>query len=161
MGIRSGLMSAALVAAGLIFAGVAEARPGDVEACADACVQRSGCVGRDGACGARCFSDCSAGKGSRSSGIDPFSSCMGACAGRCGGVGACEARCSSSCNGKRAGAAAKGGRASKPGSAAKAPAQTAGRRTDAAATKPAPAQRKPAPKAVARPQRAPSWRADP
>ena len=157
---RVGSMRAALVAAGLIFAGRAEAGPGAVEACADACVQRSGCVGRDGACGARCFSDCSAGKASRSSGIDPFSSCMDACAGRCGGGGACEARCSSSCNGKKAGAA-KGGRGSKAGSAAKAPAPTAGNKTGAAATKPAPAQRKPATKAVARPQRTPSWRADP
>lgn len=158
---RVGSMRLVLVAAALVGAGAAEARPGAVEACADACVQRSGCANRDGACGARCFADCSAGKGSRSSGIDPFTTCMDACAGRCGSGGACEARCSSSCEGKKTGTAAKGGRASKPGSAAKAPAQTAGRKTGAAATKPATAQRRPAAKAVARPQRAPSWRADP
>ena len=159
MGQRIGSMRLVLVAAALVGAGAAEARPGAVDACADACVQRSGCANRDGACGARCFLDCSAGKASRSSGIDPFTTCMDACAGRCGGGETCEAKCSSSCGGKKAGTAAKGGRGSKNGSAAQAPAQTTGKKTGAAA-KPAAAQRKPATKPVARPQRVPSWRSD-
>ena len=50
---------------------------------------RSNCRGDD-ACGARCFSDCSDGKGNRSSGLDPFQTCMTGCVGRCGpGLIAC------------------------------------------------------------------------